>query len=340
MEEKSDIPDHCMSFALSDSSDASLQQHCDDHHDSSCQSCEELKTTILEIKQQIQQLASNDDDLQYRYQQAAQAIDSWKSHLLRSVQQDKARTDVLDILDENTILITQDWAMKFLPEKFRETQADWFGKRGFSWHISVVVRKVKGDLQHQTLVHIVKTSPQESDTVMWIMEHILATLKKEHPKITTAYFRQDNAGCYHSVALVRACPEISNCSQVHIKRVDFSDPQGGKAACDRKAATVKSHVRRYINEGHDVTTPEEFQSAILSYGGVHGVRVALVDAVSCGITVEGKWDGVSTLNNFEFSSTQDTVKVWKSYDVGEGKKMSWDKLPGMFYTGTLLLMLS
>ena len=77
--------------------------------------------------------------------------------------------------------------MKFLPEKFRETQDDWFGKRVFSWHISVIVRKVKGDLQHQTLVHKAKSSPQESDTVMWIMEHLLATLKKEHPEKTTAY---------------------------------------------------------------------------------------------------------------------------------------------------------
>ena len=91
--------------------------------------------------------------------------------------------------------------MKFLPQKFRETQADWFGKRGISWHISVVVRKVQDNLQHQTLVHIVKNSPQESNAVTWIMEHVLATLKEEHPEITTAYFRQNNAGCYHSAWL-------------------------------------------------------------------------------------------------------------------------------------------
>jgi len=36
--------------------------------------------------------------------------------------------------------------------------------------------------------------------------------------------------------------------------VDFSDPQGRKGACDRKAATIKAHVRRYINEGHDLQT--------------------------------------------------------------------------------------
>jgi len=226
--------------------------------------------------------------------------------------------------------------MKFLPEKFRETQADWFGKRGISWHISVVVRKVEGKLQHQTLVHIVKTSPQESETVIWIMVHLLSSLKQEHPEICTAYFRQDNAGCYHSVALLRACPEISRQTGVTIKRVDFSDPQGGKGACDRKAASIKGHVRRYLNEGHDVATPEEFERAILSYGGLQGVRVALTNAADSGITVEGKWDGISTINNFQFD--QDAATVWKSYNIGEGQKVIWNKRRGI-YLSTLKIVL-
>lgn len=71
-------------------------------------------------------------------QKAIQAIDAWKSHQLRSLRQDKSRTDMIDALDETTVLITEDWTMKFLPEKYRETQTDWFVKRGTSWHISVV----------------------------------------------------------------------------------------------------------------------------------------------------------------------------------------------------------
>jgi hypothetical protein len=72
---------------------------------------------------------------------AVQEIQSWKAHQLRSVRQDKARSEILDALDESSVFITQDWAMKFLPQKYRESQSDWFGKRGISWHISVAVRK-------------------------------------------------------------------------------------------------------------------------------------------------------------------------------------------------------
>ena len=40
------------------------------------------------------------------------------------------------------------------------------------------------------------------------MHHVLETLKHEHPEINKAYFRQDNAGCYHSTRTIVACREI------------------------------------------------------------------------------------------------------------------------------------
>ena len=54
--------------------------------------------------------------------------------------QDEARIKVIDVVDENSILLVQDWAMKFLPRKFRESQGDWFAKQGMSWHITVATR--------------------------------------------------------------------------------------------------------------------------------------------------------------------------------------------------------
>lgn len=55
------------------------------------------------------------DDMMYSCQQAVQAIHTWKPHQLRVLQQDKCRIDVLQELNFNEVLITQDWAMKFLP---------------------------------------------------------------------------------------------------------------------------------------------------------------------------------------------------------------------------------
>ena len=43
------------------------------------------------------------------------------------------------------------------------------------------------------------------------------------------------------------------------------------------AAAAKCHIRKYINEGHDVTNAEQLEAALLSYGGLGGVRVATVE---------------------------------------------------------------
>ena len=106
------------------------------------------------------------------------------------------------------------------------------------------------------------------------MRQTLQGLKKEHPEIQTAFLRQDNARCYHSVTMLAACQHMEDATGIKVQRVDFSDPQCGKGPCDRKAATIKAHVLRYINEGNDVVTADDFKEAMLSYGGVRGVPVA------------------------------------------------------------------
>ena len=76
-------------------------------------------------------------EAKYIITQSRRNIEAWKAHLLRSVNQDEARLDVLNGLKEQEVPVVFDWAMKFLPRKYCESQADWYGKCGISWHISV-----------------------------------------------------------------------------------------------------------------------------------------------------------------------------------------------------------
>ena len=65
----------------------------------------------------------------------------WKSHALRSVNQESAKREALQSLDSQPVLFVIDWAMKFLQMKYREKQSEWFAKRDLSWHISSVISK-------------------------------------------------------------------------------------------------------------------------------------------------------------------------------------------------------
>ncbi|XP_067056137.1 uncharacterized protein [Acropora muricata] len=128
--------------------------------------------------------------------------------------------------------------------------------------------------------------------------------------------------------MVSACRLMEEDTCIRIERVDFSDPQGGKGACDRKAATVKAHVRRYVNEGHNVVTVREFHDAMLSHGGINGVRVALVTgSTDQSQQVSRRWEGISTINNFVYTD-KNQVTVWKAFDTGPGKSVRWSGLQG------------
>ena len=319
------MADHCSVHALSDPSDKDFCQECDHHHDERCSQCDALDNVLVHIENLVHSAEFHNkedkDEASYLCRTSVNAIHSWKSHQLRSVHQDQARIDAINALDEHSALIVSDWAMKFIPQRYRESQQDWFGKRGMSWHIAVVFRQIEGTLQSQSFVHLMQSSAQDSLAVVHIWQHILKAIKDEDAGISQVYMRQDNAGCYHSNPTILAADIIEKSTGVHIKQIDFSDPQGGKGAADRLAARCKSHIRVYINEGHDVTTLEEMKTALLSNGGLDGVRVTVVTPSSVISDQEqSKITSVNKFNNFHY--VNGSIIVWRAYGVGKGKTVT------------------
>ena len=260
------------------------------------------------------------DEAVFLVQKASEAITAWKAHQLRSINEDRARLEVLESLDPTRVLIVQDFAMKFLPAQYREAQSEFFGKRGISWHVSVCLRNAGGKLESQTFIHVLQSGLQDSTAVVLIMDHVLRSLKKQHPEIVSSVFRQDNAGCYHSAETILSVNILSKRSGIQINHVDFSDPQGGKGSCDRKAAQIKAHVKSYVNEGCSATNVGELKQAIESRGGVPGVSVTVM-GVQNKSSKTFKLDSISRLNNFQFTS--DGFTAFRAYDLGPGRFFPW-----------------
>ena len=71
--------------------------------------------------------SSNDEkreELHHDLEAAIPKLEMGKSHVIRSVHQDATKTVVVDALTETEALLIMDWAMKFLPTSYRETQRD------------------------------------------------------------------------------------------------------------------------------------------------------------------------------------------------------------------------
>lgn len=326
MSKNSTVADHCRIYALSHPDNKDYFTDCDHDHDDICDRCYGLSSVIREIEEGLEQAACSKevkDELTFVVSHAKHNINAWKAHLMRSVNQDECRLEILKTLDAASVLIVIDWAMKYLPRKFRESQSDWFGKRGIPWHIAVAFRRTdRGDMKMMTLVHVFEASNQDNFAVLAILNDVFRQLKFVMPELQNIHLRQDNASCYHCALTIFTAYQAAKINDLTLKSMDFSDPQGGKGSCDRKAATIKSHMAVYLNSGNDIETAAQMKDAIDSFEGVSGVQVRL-----CGPTQGSKkvkWPGVSLLNNIQFS--EEGLKVWRAYNIGPGKSTPWKDL--------------
>ena len=324
--------DHCRTYALSDENDPNYRQRCSHQHSTDCEDCQSLKKTLTEIELALQGTLwtpysdEQQQDLLYDFGCAQNDVLLWKAHILRSINQDQAKQDLLKEKDPNTALIVMDWAMKFLQLKYREKQSDWFGKRGLSWHVSTVitVNKDTGDLDIQTYTHLLDACKQDWFAVLSIIENTLKRLKSEKPEISKVQLRSDEAGCYHNNYLIVSVRDIAQAIGIEVTGYDFSEPQYGKDICDRILCPMKSSIRRYCNEGHDVISAHDMRTA-LTQRLVRGTSacVCTIDETKQTLEVK-KIDSFSRYHNFKFEKKG--VRLWRAYGIGPGKLIQFKDL--------------
>ena len=136
--------------------------------------------------------------------------------------------------DPNTVFITQDFAMKWEPDEFRQSQLDWYGQTGITWEIVVFSYPVFEDgnwqMKNQVYVCIVDGHvSQDWVTVMAIFRFCCDTFAKANPHITKAWARSDNAVCYHSEATMKAMWSNRKFRQMELLGYKFSAASDGKS---------------------------------------------------------------------------------------------------------------
>ena len=172
-------------------------------------------SVVAKIERAVQEVGGTTDtkeDLAFVTLQSKQCINSWK-------------LDVIDELDETSVLLVLDWAKKYLPKKFRESQTDRFGKRGLPWHITVATRKGNdGKIEMMTFVHLFETCNQDSSAVLAILNDVFRRLKDVMPHLQSIYLRQDNAGYYHCALTLVTASKVAELNNLFLRKMDFQTP--------------------------------------------------------------------------------------------------------------------
>ena len=84
-----------------------------------------------------------ENELQYDFQQARDALIELMRHVIRGVQQDEAKSMSIQEMDDESTFQIVDSAQKILPQKYREGQSEYFGKKGMSLLVSSFTMKDK-----------------------------------------------------------------------------------------------------------------------------------------------------------------------------------------------------
>ena len=99
---------------------------------------------------------------------------------------------------------------------------------------------------------------------------------------------------------------------------------------------MKTCIRRYCNEGHDILTAADMRRA-LSERPVKGTSasVCVVDETKKTLDVN-KIEGFSKLHNIQFE--EKGIRVWRSYGVGCGKEILFEELVSLSQENTGLVV--
>ena len=103
---------------------------------------------------------------------------------MRAINQERAKIDILDNLTAQQVLVVMDWAMKWLPRSHRETQIEWFGKRGISWHVSACVTRAEDEASELEVMSATSYA-QDSFTLL--------TLDPYRTRVTMTVLQYDQA---------------------------------------------------------------------------------------------------------------------------------------------------
>ena len=179
------------------------------------------------------------------------------------------------------MLVNMDYAMKWVRKVPRETQPEWFGKDGISWHAIAYERMIEDEngwsVEVEVHVQVLdETTQQSSDSVFALVLASLELYKKAHPDVEEAIFKADNAGYYHcEETVVRLFSHRNAVDGIKILGLHFGEPGKGKSICDQYFAILKALVNRAIAAGKKANTAESFAIAMCHGDGVANTVILL-----------------------------------------------------------------
>jgi hypothetical protein len=188
-----------------------------DHHGPSCTRCAEGFSIFQELQEAIklkEGVAKSSplttplelqklDQLKCDVEACIEDLRTYRGHLARHTSEEEEAMQEVDLLEDDTAIITSDYKMKILACFFRENQKKWFGKRGTPTLGFMIVTnsedpelRAKGSKDVTFVMMVTNDSTQDDWGVACGKSYIYQNHLPD--RIKKAIFVADGAGCFKS----------------------------------------------------------------------------------------------------------------------------------------------
>ena len=188
----------------------------------------------------------------------------------------------------NVISLTEN-----LPQRAKEGQAEYFGKRGMSLLGFMLVRRVaKLNKDNEEVVGLEYSyydvvvdgySSQDHIQVTAIIESVVERIHADHPEITSIMLGSDNASCLSSHDFIVYMHFLNDrLNGIKINNWVYTEACTGKNRLDTHFSYVNMKLKTYMrdNVDNDVMNKRQIFEALCYQGGIAGTTVMLFDGAN------------------------------------------------------------
>lgn len=226
-----------------------------------CKSHAELCNTCFErylLFHDINALVNDSSLPESRKVHYAKQLDSIKAkaqtyiaHLVRGKYQKLQFVKAINDCSPGHAIAVCDYMMKLLLQKFRESQKDWYAKKGVSVHGCMFFFRSGASSDIKIEIHDLFLSGDCTQNWYFSASALEATFKNFaalHPNISKVSLWSDNGPHYHNTSFILWLTRLHEICPMRLEKYSFFEAHKGKTALDAHFATFKFVLKGWMKE--------------------------------------------------------------------------------------------
>lgn len=339
----------CISCAL-DSDDNQVPCEHRNCHGGPCHDCEQSFEVISYLKKLAKSAQEREGltdervetfvEIDCELDKCRENLMRWRTHILRKKVEGEFTRKQLNELKDDEVIVVSDFKMKILPQYYRETQKEFFAKRGTAClGFLVYSNNPDGDGNNAHYLYFFSDdTTQDTDLICagkaYVYHEFLPSLLPDIPLIKVL-FESDGAAAFNSYKMKALQPFWKKFTDGKVEEIQirFSISGDGKSPLDGSFGRIGRLLSDAVNNGEDFNDAE---SILRVYEGTIGIRngAAFILSLDRSSTIRVEDQNMTRLflesHRIVLDREKNRVLLYSNSGYGRGVEVCLDKFNNFF----------